>query len=95
MQVYFIMFHFRGPFEQVICLGIKDEQQVLYAKLPFDRYSPDKDKMHFRYIYYLFIALVGRRVYDPPNGEWLPSLMDISKARGRVKPLLIAKSQIY
>lgn len=26
----------------------------------------------------IFIALLGRRVYGPPDGEWLPLLMDVS-----------------
>lgn len=36
---------------------------------------------------FFFIARADRRVYGPPNGKWLSSLMDLSDARGRDKPL--------
>lgn len=32
---------------------------------------------------YIFIAFVGRRIYGPPDGKGLPSLMDISNGRSR------------
>nr|BAH66325.1 olfactory receptor [Bombyx mori] len=47
----------------------------------------DALKFHEQIQNVFFIALVGRRAYGPPDGEWLPSPMDFSNTRGRTKPL--------
>lgn len=48
--------------------------------------------INLTFMSFIFITILGR--LSPPDGEWLPSLMGISNARGRVKlqPIINVKS---
>lgn len=47
-----------------------------------------------KYRMLFFIAFIGKWVYGPPDGKWLPSRMNVSNVRDTVKSLLTTAYQV-